>query len=79
MLSDSIAQAIRDLLEQIEYYAREPFEYGCTYKEQFITALANLYFVLFSLDSCGDRTIVMDDCTAQSTKEIENIYSLSST
>ena len=73
MLSDSICQAIQDLLGEIEYYSKPPFEYGQEFKEQFITALANLYFVLHSLDNHGDM-IDMKVCLTQAKTEIENIF-----
>ena len=74
MLSDSIHQCITDLLAEIEYYSKEPFNYGVEFKEQFIIALANLYFVLHSIDGYGDK-IDMLVCSAQARTEIENIYS----
>ena len=76
MLSDSICQAIQDLLKEIEHYSLPPFEYGIEFKEQFIVALANLYFVLHSIDGYGDN-IDMLVCSAQARTEIENIYSKS--
>ena len=74
MLSDSIHRVIHDLLEQIEHYSREPFKYGCEYKEQFITALANLYFVMYSLNNPSSCNVDMEMCIIQARTEIENIY-----
>ena len=73
MLSDSIHECITALLAEIEHYSLPPFNYGIEFKEQFIVALANLYFALNSLDGCGDK-IDMLACSAQATTEIENIF-----
>lgn len=52
MLGDSIASTINALLSEIKHYSLPPFNYGTEeqYKSKFIEALANLFFVLHTLD-----------------------------
>jgi hypothetical protein len=73
MLSDSVNDAIINLLNDIEHYSKEPFSYGHEYKEQFISALANLHYILFSLDRTNG-VVDMADCYKQARTEVEDIY-----
>ena len=72
MLSDSIFTAITAILNEIKYYSRPPFEYGLEHKPKFIEALANLYFVLHSLD--GLKTVDMDTARESANKAWDEAF-----
>jgi len=71
MLSDSVFQAIENLMDELHHYSKPPFEYGEEYKTNFVLALANLYYIMKSLDGCGPKNVSMKECVELAAKRVE--------
>lgn len=72
MLSDSVFEAIQQLLKDIHHYSQPPFNYGSEYKQHFVIAICNLLYVQHKLDGCEKK---MYDCMGEAYELYESSIS----